>query len=306
MPADASAGNGADLVVDDIPLQGIARGWWRPPGSVREHTWVGPRTPDSGMLQLAAALLVDKQVEGDTLTASIRVRNVGAGHAIPTGEPLRSLVLVVSARCGDERLVATGGDAVPDFGGWLDRKAGPEDWSSWPGAAVGDVVRVVVDTGWHDYEGFGPFGDGSFDPAQKGLPRLIVVGEATITAVNGDSVEFDAPLPAGDIAYRGRPDPFAAEDPLAAEALAGAPGFGFARVLADEEGATMVPHHRATDVVSDNRILPQQQWESTHEFASTCPDPIVEARLLHRTWPVELAVERGWASVQQVMAEVSL
>ena len=306
MPADATAGNGADLQPDDIPLQGIARGWWRPPGAVREHTWVGPRTPDSGMLQLAAALLVDKQVVLDELTVTVRTRNVGAGHAIPTGEPLRSLILVVSARCGDERLVATGGDVVPDFGGWLDRKLQPEDWSSWPGAEVGDVLRVLVDEGWHDYEGFGPFGDGSFDPAQKGLPRLRLVQEVRIIAVEGDSVTLEEPLVAGDIVYRGRPDPFSAQDPLLAEPLAGAPGFGFARVLADEQGARMVPHHAAVDVVSDNRLLPQEEWASTHVFESACPDPVVEARLLHRAFPVELAAERSWDGTQQLMAEVVL
>ena len=35
-----------------------------------------------------------------------------------------------------------------------------------------------------------------------------------------------------------------------------APGFAFARVLPDQQGATMAPHHRAADVVVDNRILP--------------------------------------------------
>jgi hypothetical protein len=304
MPADPQAGNGADLLAEDIHLQGVARGWWRPPGAVRQHVWVGPRTPESGMLQLAAAIFIDKEIAGQSLIATVTVRNAGAGHAIPTGEPLRSLVLLVRARCGGQSLVATGGDAVPEFAGWLDRKLAPEDWSIWPGASVGDVVRVVADDGFVDYAGFGPFGDGTFDVAQKGLAKLRVVGQATITAVNGDVVTFDAPLPVGDIAYRGRPDPFEG-DPQLAEPLAGAPGFAFARVLADASGNTMVPHHRAVDIVSDNRILPQTQWSSTHEFALACADPVVDALLVHRAYPVELARERGWAPVQQIMVEVS-
>jgi hypothetical protein len=304
MPADPEAGNGADLDAADIPLQGIARGWLRPPGAVRKHSWVGPRTEDSGMLQLAAAIFIDKQIVGQTLTATVTVRNVGAGHAIPTGEPLRSLLLFVRARCGLESLQATGGDAIPEFGGWLDRKPSPEDWSTWPGAQIGDIVRVVVDDGFVDYEGFGPFGDGSFDPAQKGLPNLRVVGQATIVDVVGDVVTFDVPLPVGDVAYRGRPDVFAA-DPTSAVAVAGAPGFAFARVLADVDGVQMVPHHRAVDIVSDNRILPQTQWSSTHEFALECVDPIVEAILVHRPYPIELAAERGWQNPQQIMVEVS-
>ena len=305
MPADPQALNGADLLAEDVPLQGIARGWVRPPGAVRQHTWVGPRTPSSAMLQLAAAVFVDTALVDQEFTATIRVRNVGAGHAIPTGEPLRSLVLFVQARCGDEILVATGGDAIPGFGGWLDRKPSPEDWTNWPGAAVGDVIRVVEDAGWHDYEGFGPFGDGSFDAAQKGLPQLRVLGQASVIAVNGDQVTLDQPLPPGDLAYRGRPDPFTAGAPTAAAAVAGAPGFAFARVLADQDGAHMVPHHRAVDVVADNRLLPQHEWTSAHVFEATCAEPIVDALLVHRAYPVELAAERGWASVQQVMVEVS-
>lgn len=304
MPADSETGNGADLDARDIPMQGIARGWLRPPGAVRRHQWVGPRTPESGMLQLAAAVFIDKVVVGQTLTATVTVRNVGAGHAIPTGEPLRSILLFVQARCDGQPLVATGGDAIPDFGGFLDRKPSPEDWSSWPGAQIGDVVRVVEDMGFVDYEGFGPFGDGSFDPAQKGLPQLRVVGQATIVDVVADQVTFDVPLPAGDIAYRGRPDAFAA-DPLDAAAVAGAPGFAFARVLADADGARLVPHHRAVDVVSDNRILPQQEWTSTHEFSTSCAEPIVDVILVHRAFPIELAAERGWANPQQVMVEVT-
>ncbi|KIG17271.1 hypothetical protein DB30_03454 [Enhygromyxa salina] len=305
MPADPSLGNGADLTADKLAMQGVALGWLRPPGATRQHTWVGPRTPASGMLQLAAAIFIDKSLVDTTLTTQVTVRNAGAGHAIPTGEPLRSLVLFVQARCGDDVLTAIDGDVIPEFGGWLDRKPSPEDWSVWPGAAIGDVVRVVTVDGWHDYEGFGPFGDGSFDVTQKGLPRLRVVGQSQVISVNGDQVGFDAPLPAGDVAYRGREGYFEAGAPLAAAAVAGAPGFGFARVLADEAGAQMVPHHRAVDVVSDNRIMPQQEWTSTHVFSASCQDPVVDAVLVHRAYPVALVRERGWDDAQQVMVEVS-
>lgn len=303
MPADSTIANGADLSFEQLGDQGVAWGWVRPPGAVRRHSWVGPRNPDSNMLQLAAAVFVDSTVEGGLLTADVTVRNAGAGHAIPTGEPLRSLIALVRARCDADELVAVGGDAVPSFGGWLDRKDAPEDFSVWPGAEVGDVVRVVVDEGWHDYAGHGPFGDGSFDLAAKGLPALRVVGEATIVAVDGDSVTFDVPLPAGDVAYRGHGDPFA--DPTDPRAVAGAPGFAFARVLVDADGAEMVPHHRAVDVRSDNRILPQQEWTSSHVFATSCEQPTVDVTLVHRAYPIALASERGWDNPQQVMVEVS-
>ena len=302
MPADPTVGNSADLYNEWDLRPGMTPGWERPPGTVRKHAWYGPRQPESGMLQLAAAIFVETDVSAGELTASVRVKNSGPGHAIPTGEPLRSLVLRVRAFCDATELVPSGGDAVPDFGGYLDRKESGEDWSIWPGASVGDVVRVVERTGaWHDYSGFGPFGD-RFTAAEKGMPVEHVVGSATVTATKGDVASFDTPLPSGDIAYRvsaGWPEHEAASLPAA-----GAPGFAFARVLADADGNRMVPHFRAVDVVSDNRLLPQSDWTSTHRFTSPCKAPEVEAVLVHRAFPLDLAAERGWELTESVMVEV--
>ncbi len=83
--------------------------------------------------------------------------------------------------------------------------------------------------------------------------------------------------------------------------VAGAPGFAFARVMVAADGARMVPHHRAIDVASDNRLLPGQTWTSTHRFASTCDAPTAHAALLYRAWPVRLAQQRAWPLVERVL-----
>jgi hypothetical protein len=296
MPPAPDVGNAADLhnEFEDVMI-GIAAGWERPPGEVRAHSFVGPRQPASGMLGLAASLAVASTVTDGTLTTEVTVTNVGPGHAIPTGEPLRAILLRVDATCDGAALAPTGGDVVPDYGGALDTHTAADDWTRWPGAAVGDVVRVVRRTGaWRDYTGYGPFGDGRFSPEEKGMPVEEYVGEATITAVDGDTVTFASPLPAGDIAYRDRDD-----------AYAGMPGFGFARVLVGADGARMVPHFLAVDVASDNRLSPQAAWTSTHRFAAPCADPVVHATLIHRNYPLALAAERGWTVTDQVMAEAT-
>lgn len=308
MPPDASAGNGADLGVYINEEPDLGTGWYRPVGEVKRHTWTGPRTPDGRMLQLAAALFVEAVSDPDSgeLVVTVQSKNVGAGHAIPTGEPMRSIVLVVEARCDGASLTATGGDAVPDFGGWLDRKVAGEDWSRWPGASPGDVLRVVARTGdWRDYEGYGPFGDGRFDAEDKGLPVEHVVGFATVLGVAGDVVTLDGALPAGDVVYRGEAGSWPATgDPISA--LAGAPGFGFARVLEGPDGARGVPGFRAVDVVSDNRLLPQSSFTTEHRFAGDCEDPDaldIRAALLYRAYPLDLARERGWEAIETVMVE---
>jgi len=298
MPPAPTAWNGADLQLFSLAAAGVAGGWLRPPGAVKRHTWPGPRQDEAPMLALAAALTVDAQPEGDLLRAQVTVRNVGPGHALPTGEPMRHLILHVEARCGEDPLEATGGDAVPDFGGAAEARHASEGWDLWPDAAVGDVVRVVRRPGaWHDYPGHGPFSS-RFSAPDKGLPVEEVAGQREVVAVGaGGEVTWDRPLPAGDVAYR-----IPAGDP---EAHAGAPGFGFARVLVGADGARMVPHHAAVDVASDNRLLPRASWTSAHTFAAPCPDPVVRATLRYRSLPHALARERGWPLGDAIMAEAT-
>jgi hypothetical protein len=257
------------------------------------------------MLQLAATVTLDVRVEGLDVVVDATVKNVGPGHAIPTGEPLRQLILMVDAACAAIPLHANGGDALPAWAGTLDSQPSGADWATWPGASVGDVIRVVSDSGgWHDYIGYGPFGDGRFDAPAKGLPELLVMGSATIIAVNGDQVTLDRGLPPGDVAHRvsGGALPINGAGALP---QAGRPGFAFARVLADAAGQQMVPHHAAVDVVSDNRLLPQQSWTSTHRFdADGCATPTAHAVLVHRALPLALACERGWPLQESVMVEV--
>jgi len=302
MPPDPRWGNAAELT-EATAAVGLASGWWRAPGSVRRHLWDGPRGAE-GLLDLAAALDLSATTDGGTTTVVVTTRNVGAGHAIPTGEPMRSLVLVVEARCGPSPLLAVGGDVVPSFGGALDERRADEDWSLWPGASVGDRIRVVSRAGWRDYSGPGPFGDGTFDVAAKGLPIEEWLGEAMVVSVSGDTVLLDAVLPPGDVAYRvdgsGLPS-----DGETSRAWAGAPGFAFARVLADAQGNRQVAHHRAVDIVSDNRLMPLQSAITTHRFAATCAEPVVTARLIHRPYPLAEARLRQWDARDQVMAEVT-
>jgi hypothetical protein len=306
-PPLASLANGADLGTHTLSSVGLQGGWYRAPGEVRSHRFLGPRAENSGLLELAAALFVQKTLREDTLEARVTVRNVGAGHAIPTGEAMRSLVLSVRARCGDTPLVAVGGDAVPDFGGHRERRERGEDWTRWPRAAPGDRLRIVRRPGGHhDYVGFGPFGDGRFDAAEKGMPREEVSGEVRILAVDpSGEVTLSGALPDGDVAYLVRGADQARSGEPAAE-LAGAPGFGFARVLADAEGRRMAPSFLAVDVVSDNRLMPHAEWTSRHEFQvpSGCESPTVEARLYYRNYPFELSRERGWGLVERPIAEV--
>jgi hypothetical protein len=248
------------------------------------------------MLQLAAALFVDAQnVEGE-LIVTVRTKNVGPAHAIPTGEPLRSLLLVVEASCAGEALSPIGGDLIPDFGGASDFRTVEDGLGAWPDAVVGDrLVGVRILDEWYDYQGFGPFGDGTFSPEDRGMRKVELAWIHEVTAVSDDgAVTLSGPTEGAEAAYRlSGPDE-----------LAGLPGFGFARVLTGVAGERMVPHFEAVDVASDNRILPQEEWTSEHRFDGDCAEPSVVARLIHRPYPLDLARERGWDVNDQLMVEV--
>ena len=299
-PADLNAANLEDFQpLTEIGVQG---GWIRAPGQVRHHSWVGPRTEESGMLQLAAAVFIESEVSEGVLTAHIRTKNVGPAHAIPTGEPLRSLLLQVSATCGEEALRALGGDIVPDYGGYAALRASEDGLDVWPDAEPGDrIIGIERTDEWIDYVGFGPFGDGRFTPSEKGIPRDRQAWMRVVSSVDADgTVELEPALSEeererADFAYR-----------LSAESeLAGTAGFGFARVLTGPDGERMAPHFMAVDVVSDNRLLPQTDYTSEHLFETSCDEPVVRARLIHRPYPLATARERGWSVNDQVMTEVA-
>lgn len=297
MPPEAGAANGADLQEFPAALVGIQAGWYRPPGSVRRHRWLGPQVeadrPD-GMVQRAAAVFVRPRRDGERLSAEVEVRNLGAGHALPTGEPMRQILLTVSARCDDAPLPAIDGDVVPAWAGAVARQEANGDWSRWPDAQPGDVIRVVrITDDWHDYPGFGPFGDGTFAAAEKGLPVERYVGAATVVSHEDGRVITEPALPDGDRAYLIRDG-----------APAGAPGFGFARITVDGDGR-VVPHFLARDVRSDNRLLPGARWTSTHVFAAgDCPAPTVTAELTYHAWSWDLGRQRGWTPRVIPMARV--
>lgn len=303
MPPAAEVANSADLQAFPFADVGQSGGWLRPPGAVRRHTWTGPRSEDGRLLHAAASVQIQLTPGADAVEAAVTVRNVAAGHRIPTGEPMRALLLHVEAWCDDAPAPALGGDALPAWAG-ADAALEVEDPAALPAAIwpeawgeprVGDQLRVVWLTGeHHDYDGFGAFGADT-PAAEKGLPVERVVGARLVTAVA--PLAFDAPIPEGHRAYLIRAED---EAGAAAPALAGAPGFAFARVTVDAEGREMVPHFTATGLASDNRLAPQQAWSSRHRFPA-CPDLRVQAQLIHRPHPRALALERRWAAADRVM-----
>ncbi len=296
MPPDADVLNAADHQLFTESETGYVAGWHRPAGAVRQHSWLGPRQPESGLLELAASLFIATERQGSDWRVQLRTVNSGAGHALPTGEPQRQVLLSVELRCDETPQELIGGDVLPGYAGYVSRRTEQEDWSRWPQARAGDRIAVIRRPGaYRDYDGFGAFRANNWAAQDKGLRVEESVGVRTVTAVSeAGRITTDAELPQGDIAYllRGQ------------QTLAGQAGAAFARVTQGAQGSIGVPHFQATDLISDNRLMPQQEWISNHLFRATCDEPVAFARLIHRNFFWATATQKNWPVIDRVMTEV--
>lgn len=314
MPANEKLDSAADL--GNAVTASITFGFPRPSNQIRKHIFRSPlvqlspqglRLIDSALTSSSSGVVAAGQLEVD-----VAVGNIGCGHAVPTGDPMRAVVMFVEATCNGVPLSASGGMTIDDIGGAKSRgivgggvtlAESSVSWLAAKGVAkVGDRVRVVRALGaFHDYDGVGLFAGTSLLPSQKGMPIFEPIGEASVSSLTATGFALDRPISGamGDVVYLG--DPTQSVDGQSSLALSGAPGIVFAKVLIDEQGGRQVPHFRGTDIVSDNRIAPTKVHHSAHRFAlpGTCTKTTatVQVTLLYRPIPLAEASLRAWKAV---------
>ena len=180
-------------------------------------------------------------------------------------------------------------------------------WAAGAAAAkAGMFVRVVRPSGkYDDYSATGYFGDPKLTAKDKGLEIHEPVAEAKVVSAGGGVVTTDTALTlqAGDVVYLGDASP-AAIDGQASTAVAGVSGYAFAKVLLDATGGRHVPHYRAIDIASDNRIPPGKSAATTHGFTvpQSCTEVTVKAVVMYRPLPLRQAALRGWDAKDYVIA----
>ncbi len=317
MPPTGGLNSSIDVANPDNA--GMVFGFLRTPEQIRSHIFRGPLVGTPRLINTAASLFMGVQVLPGKLFAAIAVKNTGCGHALPTGEPMRQILLLVRAEACGTALAPSGGMTIPDIGGSMAEGSVGADISQlgqeliWPAAAaqakVGQTVRIVRPSGvFDDYEGIGYFADPMLTPAQKGMEIFEPVAQADIVAINQDKLLLNTSvlLQAGDRVYVGDSLGWPPVDGQASLALAGAAGYGFAKVLVDSNGERGVHHYRAVDIASDNRIAPQSEAMTEHAFAlpQGCSNATVEAMLLYRPLSADMARGRGWNAHDYIIASV--
>jgi hypothetical protein len=109
----------------------------RSPETIFPHKFIGASPK---RLEGSVRLFVDSEIVGSVLEVSVGVRNVNAGHRLPTGEHTRNLVLLVTAEDeSGEPLEYLDGPVVPEWGG---RGSEAGDYAGMPGKGF---ARVTAD-----------------------------------------------------------------------------------------------------------------------------------------------------------------
>jgi len=90
-------------------------GVYRDPEQVHNHQM--PGASDAAFLQNAVTLVADGQITDGQVQVSVEITNDKTGHHVPTGSPLRHLILVVEAKDNKGNLLALqSGPLLPDDG----------------------------------------------------------------------------------------------------------------------------------------------------------------------------------------------
>ena len=321
MPSD-DTGLVNSVDVTQLSDASITFGYPRKPEEIHKHTFRGPLEGSPRLIDKSVTVGVAGAVNASLLDVTVQIKNVNVGHAVPSGEPMRSLLLRLHADACGKAMTPAGGMTLDDWGyaiaegtvgGGVTMNGAQLTWPA--GAALakaGDVIRVVRPTGlFDDYAGAGFFADPSLTPAQKGLEIRVPAGEAPVMSVAGGVLTLATALTlqAGDVVYLGEAEIWPPVDGAVAPALAGASGYSFARTLVDPLGLRGVPHYRAIDMVSDNRISPQSKAVTKHAFAipAGCASATatVTAVVVYRPIPLGLGRQRGWDARDYVIATTS-
>ncbi len=133
-----------------FPEQGGLERDYKP---VRNHLM--PGITDEALMQNAVTMETSAQLVGDAVLVEVSVTNDQTGHHVPTGAPLRHIMLVVQARDAVGNLLALrDGPVLPDWTGNYAEQPGryyakilEDEWAGEaPTAAYWRNINLVQDT----------------------------------------------------------------------------------------------------------------------------------------------------------------
>jgi hypothetical protein len=128
------------LPYDNYVIDGHARDMWgtyRDPKNIRPHHFDGGTTTQ---LQTALSMEIEGQVENNVLTVSVYITNTNGGHWVPTGETMRSVLLLLDVRDESGKpLKMIEGQRLPQWAG--DGEPGRDNYAGRAGAVFARVLQ---------------------------------------------------------------------------------------------------------------------------------------------------------------------
>lgn len=105
--------------------------------TIHSHLLKSP--DDRAFLESAVKMLIDTEINNNILQLKVKIKNVGAGHHIPTGQPMRNMILIVKAvdSKGNE-LKYIGDNIIPFWGGYGDPSEG--NYEGLPGKGYAKIL----------------------------------------------------------------------------------------------------------------------------------------------------------------------
>ncbi len=117
----------------------------RDPTTIPTHNQFGSR--DSSFLASAVEMRVNTTIKGNNLNVIVEVENIGAGHHVPTDQPMRNIILIVRAfNSSGAELNFTGENVIPFWGGRGDVNEG--NYEGLPGKGF---AKILFEN-WTQYE----------------------------------------------------------------------------------------------------------------------------------------------------------
>jgi hypothetical protein len=146
---DPASGQYADCVDCHMPATGagaasdLAGPLGRPFGDVRSHRIEGTTAE---FLENAVTMTLEAEVVGDSLEVEVRVNNDQTGHHVPTGTPMRNMILLVEAVAESDGtpLTYTGTQVIDELGGVGDPSEGY--YAGLPGRLFGRINEALDGT----------------------------------------------------------------------------------------------------------------------------------------------------------------
>jgi len=127
------------LPYDNYVVDGSARQMWgtyRSPKNIRPHHFDGGTETQ---LKTALAMEVEGTISDKTLTVSVFITNTNGGHWVPTGETMRSVMLLLNVTdSGGKPLKMIKGNRLPDWAG--KGKAETGHYAGLPGSVFARVL----------------------------------------------------------------------------------------------------------------------------------------------------------------------